>query len=74
MKNKNKIKEACFWLMVVVLAILAGCTLGVGIKNHERKECYEWQKQAREYPGFYLTDWQKEQCDHYSIKIEVKKK
>jgi len=35
-------------------------------------ECQEWKDQARVFKNYYLTDWQKAQCDYYNIKIEIK--
>ena len=44
--------------------LLAGFLLIVneGIKKHERVECLKWQKQAKEFSGFYWVDWQIKQC------------
>jgi len=44
--------------------LLAGFlwVLNEGIKKHERVECLEWRKQAKEFNEFYWADWQIKQC------------
>jgi len=72
--------------MTIVLTLIIGLMLVIawgGIKLAARTfmyaeakrataECQEWQDQARVFKNYYLTDWQKEQCDYYNIKIEIK--
>ena len=53
-----------------VLFILAALML-MGVKNEEKVSCHKWQTQATEYPGFYLLEWQKEQCDAHGIQINA---
>ena len=44
-------------------------TMANGLKRAERVECYEWHRQSQQFVGFYLTEWQKAQCDHHGINI-----
>ena len=39
------------------------------VRKQEIAECHEWQRQAREFKDFRSTDWQREQCNHYDIKL-----
>lgn len=49
-----------------------GFKLGeAGLDAHEQYECRVWQQQAEDYPLFYQTGWQKEQCDHHGIIINA---
>jgi len=41
--------------------------LNLGLKRQERLECLEWKRQEREYPNFYWTEWQIEQCKRAGI-------
>lgn len=41
-----------------------------GLKSTEINECLTWQQQATQYTGFYLADWQEQQCAHYKITIQ----
>lgn len=61
-----------FYVILIVCAI-AGVMFGVitGINNSEATECFKWQGQAKQFPGFYLTNWQKGQCDAHSITIDA---
>lgn len=60
----------------IVLAITAGTAalaflLNVGFNRSEIVECNQWAEQAHEYAGFYLTQWQKDQCDAHGIDINA---
>jgi uncharacterized alpha/beta hydrolase family protein len=57
-------------ISLFVLFIFSALLL-MGVKNEEKVNCHTWQIQAKEYPGFYLTQWQKDQCDHYDITIDA---
>lgn len=35
----------------------------------ELNECKQWQEDSKTLNGWYATEWQKIQCDHYDIKI-----
>jgi len=43
------------------------------IQKHEQGECQRWQQQAIDYAnaGFYLTDWQIEQCEAVGYPVKV---
>ncbi len=62
----------------LVSGVLLGALLGalftiifVGINKSEATECLTWQAQAKEFKGFYLTGWQKMQCDAQNIQIDA---
>lgn len=46
--------------------------LNYALTLNEINECLKWQKMADEYQGFYLTDWQKSQCDFHGVDIDIK--
>ena len=53
-------------LSIATLAVFSVCALFVlnfAIRRAERAECVKWHQQANEYPGFYLTQWQRAQCE-----------
>jgi len=64
-------------IIKIILLILSGALLfgmfikvaAEGLNAHERNECLQWEEQSKGYALFYLSDWQKKQCDHYGIKI-----
>lgn len=58
---------------IAVAAIILGfvCLAVVWLDRTETATCIKWQEQASEYPGFYLTQWQKQQCDYHGITIEA---
>ena len=57
-------------LSLFILFILSALML-MGFKKEEEVSCLKWKTQASEYPGFFLTQWQKEQCDAHGIEIDA---
>jgi hypothetical protein len=49
-----------------------GIATKIGVDRQEKSECLKWQDEATKYPDYYLTAWQKEQCDHWGIQIDTK--
>jgi hypothetical protein len=49
-------------VIIIIFLIIAG-----GVKKQERAECLKWQVEAEQYQGYYLTDWQIEQCGAHNI-------
>ena len=41
-----------------------------GLPLQERNECLKWINESQIYPGYYFTDWQKEQCLNYGYDLE----
>lgn len=67
-----KFFEALVLIMAVgVIFLTALLFMGKGFDGQEKFECYQWQNQSKNYDNFYLTKWQKEQCDHWSIQIDA---
>lgn len=72
----NKDKIILGFLMVIGFAL---CFAGFvsytnqAIKKHEQAECKRWQEQAKEYLryGYYLTDWQIDQCNAVGYPITL---
>ena len=57
--------------IILFVIVIAGFfwILKIGIEKQEKLECKEWQKSFQEYPSFYVTDWQIEQCNSYDINL-----
>lgn len=66
---KNKKGGAC--LVGILVLIMAGWMIKAAIERSETAECISWKSQSVEYPGFYLTKWQAEQCAARHIQIEA---
>ncbi len=61
-------------LVVIIFTVLVGALVLVilaSITANEKTECREWQEQAAKFEGFYLTNWQAEQCQAHSIIINA---
>ena len=49
--------------MVAIIAIVIGFAgLVYGLERHERYECKKLEQQAKQFSGFYMTQWQLEMC------------
>ena len=59
-------------VILFLLTIAVGYFLmSIVVNKQEQIECYRWREWVRTAPNFYLTDWQKDQCDHHQIEIKV---
>ena len=66
--------ELLVWLLFFVGAIFTAVNYtDKAIQKHEQGECQRWQQQAIDYAnaGFYLTDWQIEQCEAVGYPVKV---
>jgi hypothetical protein len=61
-------EQIAFWF--VAGSLVLGCLFGIatlGMTRAERAECIRWQADAANYPAWYSTAWQKEQCKQFDI-------
>lgn len=60
----------CLTILVLAFAI-AGilAIISYGISLSEYAECENWKDQAQKFPGYYITQWQKQQCDAHQVEI-----
>jgi len=62
---------------LVVLGIVFGILyiiaqgINAGIDKDEIRECKKWQEYSAQYQGFYIVQWQKDQCDAHQITINA---
>lgn len=45
--------------------------LNTGMKKTDIMNCQKWQRMAEEYPKFFITGDQADQCNYYGIKINA---
>jgi len=43
----------------------------IGLQKQERLECQKWELEADKYSGYFIAEWQKEQCDSFGTQIEA---
>lgn len=43
--------------------------LSIGVNRSERAECIKWNEWAKDYPLYYSTQWQLEQCQHHGLPL-----
>lgn len=58
-------------LTVIALIVLFFGALVVGLDRQAKADCETWRNQAEEYEAFYLTKWQKEQCDAVGVEVNA---
>ena len=63
-------KNISSFALLLVVAVAFAFILRSGVSKAERVECYQWKAQAQQFAGFYLTEWQKAQCEALSIHIK----
>jgi hypothetical protein len=57
--------------LIVIIAIIIIIGLEISLEKTEKFECQKWQAEARDYPGYFQTEWQKDQCKNYEIIIDA---
>ncbi len=55
----------------VIMISLISWLLVAAISGGEISECNLWQEDAAKYQGFYLVQWQADQCAAHDIKINA---
>ncbi len=66
-----------FLYFVFTPAVVIGLFYGVfiimkaGLEAHEIQECIKWQEHAKEFQGFYITNWQDEQCRSLGFPVDA---
>jgi hypothetical protein len=67
----------------IILTVVIGLLAGIGFVNVviwgadkamqriEKSECEKWAGEAKQFPNYYQTDWQVEQCIRYNIVIDA---
>lgn len=60
-------------IILAVIGVVSGAVyLGENsLNDSEIAECRKWQEQSAQYSGFYIVQWQKDQCDAHSIIINA---
>lgn len=54
--------------VVVFFLILV---IGGGVQRNATHECKKWADYADSFPNFYLSEWQKKQCDHVGVEVNA---
>jgi len=59
-------------IFIALFTILTFCLLGFNssIEKAEKAECLKWQEMS-DSPGYYLTDWQVEQCKSVGEPLDI---
>ena len=65
-------KEAIITTVVFIALTAAIVTaILVGTSRSEIVECNKWSQEADAYPGYFLAQWQKDQCDANGVIINA---
>lgn len=60
------------WVLVVIAILVAfGWAVATGINKQEQSECETWKAEAKEFPGYYLVSWQRDQCAAHGVEIDA---
>ena len=65
-----------FWIAIMILSGIGAISSLIWgadkmMQRQEKSECQKWDGEAKEYPDYYQTDWQVEQCARYNIVIDA---
>lgn len=67
----NLSKAELVFAIIVGLLFISVCyfTINYGVNKHEINECLKWKEEAEKYPDYWLTDYQREQCEYHGIEL-----
>lgn len=68
---KDVITAIALFLGIVLLIGLLGWVGKSGLDQNEVVQCRQWQEQSAQYAGFYLVQWQADQCKAHNIIINA---
>lgn len=60
-----------FVFIAIGLVVVFIFSVGKFTDKNEIVECLNWKAQAQEFPAFFLTQWQADQCKAHSIFINA---
>ncbi len=66
---KNLVTAFLSILFITIGFFLVASSLERAFDTTEKNECRKWQEYSAQYTGFYLVQWQKDQCDAHEIII-----
>lgn len=65
MDKEMKVITVIVGAMVAIALISA--VVSYAVDRDEIHECHTWASQAAQYSGYYITQWQKQECDAHRI-------
>lgn len=66
---KKTIESLISLVFIALIALAFFYSLSKGIQGSEKVECQKWMQESKQYPGWYSTAWQREQCKEYGITL-----
>lgn len=57
--------------IVATASITLFLLLSLSLSRNEVYECNQWQGWSKQFDGFYLTQWQADQCAAHGISINA---
>lgn len=60
---------------ILIAGFYSAKLLAAGFEYAEARrataECEKWEEWSRVFPDFYMTEWQKSQCDYHGVAIDA---
>jgi len=70
METKNGVSYVWYAVAIAMMVVLWTAFV-YSIGNSESLECSKWKDQAGQYPGYYITQWQADQCSAHKVEINA---
>ena len=61
------LKQFLTFLLILLLFAVFLYWCHLGLKKAEKIECERWKRYEKEFPNFYWTKWQIQQCAQFDI-------
>ena len=70
-KMKQDIITILIGIAVILILIGAIVLAAINGGDPEEAECLKWQSEAKHFEGYYLLQWQADQCQAHGIQIDA---
>lgn len=72
MRKDNELMWVLHYIVIIILIVaVIGLFLYAGLQRSEIVYCNKIKDYSRQYAHFYITQWEKDMCDHYGIEIHA---
>lgn len=65
------VERVAYGFLGIIVFTIIGVLVFFAANTAEKNECRQWAEQAATLKAFYITSWQKDQCDAWHIKINA---
>lgn len=54
-------------IIALVISIVGMGIINLALTKTDKQNCIKWQAEQKQIKDYFVTDWQREQCQYYQI-------